>query len=387
MAPIANSSFESWTFDVSALMVLIGEAEELRNRLAVRSLTECLAAAPAAGLQSYLKSYEVLLDHSEKTYFSPYGCKTAPLRNMKLDNAIRHEDLLQDRKYSTFRIPPANSIKPRRRDSYCCMMALWVGFTWVSFLGMLLACALSDKATWIGTSSCAIFTGWSLVLRLIEYCMIHQPLAKRTLVNRPDSTDAALFLGRGNSALVLEGSREDIKNWTSGGLIYKDSAMGLPASFWQSTTRLGTLLVLIYIFTVIPNGTPMDQLVFILLNVIGQINALLGHRFNSKFCLGSLQRVHDLSAVVETRTEVYARILRQFKHIEDKSWIDKVGLLPDTPIWQEWRHQVVLKPDTDPKELYDLLSGAKTPEGLNVMEKSSAIEKSQAEMLTKEVMP
>ncbi|OAL54568.1 hypothetical protein IQ07DRAFT_583840 [Pyrenochaeta sp. DS3sAY3a] len=379
MAPSTTSSFESWAFDVSALMVLVGEHEELRNRLAVRSLAECLVAAPAAGLQSYLKSYEAFLDHSQKNYFSPYGCKTAPLRNMKLDNAIRQEGLLKDGNYSTFRVLLANK-EPRWRAFRFWTMVLWVGFTWLAFVGLLLACVVSNKATWVGTSSCIIFTGWSIVLRLVEYCMVHQRTANRTLVSRPDGLDAAIFLGRANSAMVLEGDREDVKNWTSGGLAYRQSAMGLPASFWQSTTRLGTLLVLLYIFTVIPNGSPMDQLVFIVLNIIGQANALFGHHINSQFCLASLQKTDDLSGVVRTRKDVYARILRQFEHIEDKSWIDKVGLLPDTPVWRQWRDDVVLYQDTDPKQLYTSIEGKllKYPNG---MEKLSAMEKSQFDVL------
>lgn len=363
-------------------MVLVGEQEELRNRLAVRSLAECLVAAPAAGLQSYLKSYEAFLDHSQKNYFSPYGCKTAPLRNMKLDNAIRQEGLLKDGNYTTFRTLLANN-KPRWRAFHVWAMVLWVGFTWLAFIGLLLACAVSNKTTWIGTSSCVIFTGWSIALRLIEYCMVHQRTANRTLVCRPDGSDAAIFLGRTNSAMVLEGDREDIKNWTSGGLAYRPSAIGLPASFWQSATRLGTLLVLLYIFTVIPNGSPMDQLVFIVLNIIGQANALFGHYINSKFCLASLQRVDGRSGVVKTRTDVYARILRQFDHLEDKSWIDKVGLLPDTAVWRQWRDEVVLDQGTDPKELYASIEEKLLthPKG---MEKFGAMDKSQFNVLVEQ---
>jgi len=355
MAPVANS-FESWAFDVSALMVLIGEPEELRYRLAGRSLLECLVAAPAAGLQSYLKSYEVLLDHSHATYFSPYGCKTAPLRNMKLDNAIRHEGLLEDRNFNIYRISSSKTPGSRGKQTWTWILALWTAFTWLVFLAILLSCSIFSRATWIGFSSCVTFTGWSLVLRLVEYHMVHKPLAKVSLINGPNREDAVVLLGRGNSALILRGGREDIKNWTSGGLIYKDRAFGLPKSFWQSTTRVMTLLVLIFIFTTIPNGSPMDQLMFVVLNVVGQANVVLGHWLNSKFCLSSFYKVKEESAAVETRTEVYARILRQFKEVGNNDWIDKVALLPNTPIWREWAKKVVEKRDKDPKSLYDEIS-------------------------------
>ena len=96
----AVAPIKAWAFDVSALMVLIGEQEELRYRLAGRSLAECFVAAPVAGIQSYLRSYEILLDQSPTKYFSPYGCNSAPLRNMKLDNAIRQKGLLKDGLYN-----------------------------------------------------------------------------------------------------------------------------------------------------------------------------------------------------------------------------------------------------------------------------------------------
>lgn len=85
-------------FDASALMVLISENEELKYRLSGRNLLQALCAAPVAGIQTYLKSYDVLLEPISYTYFSPYGGKSAPLRNLASENAIKRGRLLEDGK-------------------------------------------------------------------------------------------------------------------------------------------------------------------------------------------------------------------------------------------------------------------------------------------------
>ncbi|KAK7961690.1 uncharacterized protein PG986_002515 [Apiospora aurea] len=87
-----DKSKEDWMFDVSALMVLISENEELKYRLSGRNLLQAICAAPVSGIQTYLKSYDVLLEPSSYTYFSPYGGKSAPLRNLALENAIKGAD-------------------------------------------------------------------------------------------------------------------------------------------------------------------------------------------------------------------------------------------------------------------------------------------------------
>ena len=86
-------------------MVLIGEGEELSYRLSQRSLMQCLALGSVVGLQNYVRSYDLLLEPGSLTYFSPYGCKNAPLRNMQLSNATKHEQLLEDQKYTVYSIP------------------------------------------------------------------------------------------------------------------------------------------------------------------------------------------------------------------------------------------------------------------------------------------
>lgn len=351
MSNAAPKSFQDWSFDVSSLMILLGEPEEKRYRLAGRSLAEALVAAPAAGIQCYLKSYDIHQELSDLSYFSPYGCKTAPLRNLRLDNVIRQQGLLKDGRYTTYRV------QSRRKSTLPWLIALWTAFTWLVFLTILIAFTFWAGVTWIGLSTCIIFTAWSILIRLIEYHMASPPPVGTVPVTRPSGPDAAIFLGRANSAVVLEGSREEIKHWTSCGIIYKERALGIPASLWQSATRLGTLLILIFIFVAIPNGSPADQLMFIVLNILGQANVLLGYYFTAKSCLEHLELVEDQSSGVDTRTHVYAQVLRQFRDIKNRSWIDKLGLLPETSVWKEWKDKVVTHPGLhcDAKELYDVI--------------------------------
>lgn len=140
--------------------------------------------------------------------------------------------------------------------------------------------------------------------------------------------------------------------------MHKERALGLPVQIWQYATRLGTLLVLGLILVVIPNATPTDQLLFLASNIIGQLHALLVAWFNAKSGLQSLKRVNDLSGTVRTRTDVYARVLRQFRHLENQEWAERAGMLPDTVVWKEWRSQVVVSPGLycDPKLLYGNIS-------------------------------
>lgn len=128
--------------------------------------------------------------------------------------------------------------------------------------------------------------------------------------------------------------------------------LGISASVWQSATRLGTLLVLVFIFVSIPNGTAADQLVFISLNIIGQGNALFGYWFSAKSSLELFQRVENHSAFVKTRTHAYAQLLCQFQDIKSDDWVEKAGFLPDTKVWTEWRKQILERPEMDPRDLY-----------------------------------
>lgn len=359
MISAGSPHFQHWSFDVSSLMVLLGESEEIRYRLAGRSLSEAIVAAPAAGIQCYLKSYDVLQRKSDIHYFSPYGCKSAPLRNMTLDNVIRQQHLLEDGHYSTYRIRVQ-----RRSVTLSWLMMLWVAFTWLSFIAISVVCAVCADVTWIGLSTCVVFTSWSVLIRLVEYHMAYPLPVGQVPVSRPGDIDAVIILGRSNSALVLEGSRQDIKHWTSCGIVYVDRKLCLSATVWQSATRIGTLLVLMFIFVSISNGSTIDQLLFIVSNILGQVNVLLGYCFSAKSCLQLLERVEEHSAIVETRTHVYARLLRQFKDIRANDWVEKTGLLPNTPAWKIWRQQVIEGPDKYPKELYNWILEEKARENL-----------------------
>ncbi|KAK7961689.1 uncharacterized protein PG986_002514 [Apiospora aurea] len=69
---------------------------------------------------------------------------------------------------------------------------------------------MAPKATWIGLSNCLVYTSWFIVLRVVEFIMI-KPSREPDSTCRPDASDAVYILDRDNSALVLSGSRRDIK--------------------------------------------------------------------------------------------------------------------------------------------------------------------------------
>ena len=168
----ASDDWRPWTFDVSSLIVLISEDEERNYRLSRRSLIHCLAAVPVVGLQNYVRSYDLLLESSAYTYFSPYGVKSAPLRNTQLANAIKHGGLLEDGKYTVYEI--TSGLRTRRlvrgMDSkYRIILVSWIVTTWILFAGLLVAIFFVPQTTWISIVTCTIFTGWSILLRLIEY--------------------------------------------------------------------------------------------------------------------------------------------------------------------------------------------------------------------------
>jgi hypothetical protein len=352
------TSNSGWSFDVSALMVLIGEAEESKYRLMERSLLECLSPAPVVGLQCYLRSYGWLLDCSNLTYSSPLGCKSAPLRNMRLANAIQSERLLDDSKTIVYQIPVGSDT--RRWKSCRIVIVAWFVVSWILFLGILLVIFQVPSVTWISKTDCICFCAWSIFLRLVEHDRV-RPQPNISQVSRANDPDAIYILGRRDSCFILEGSRGDVKNWTACGLHFLGSTQrdGLfqnrVAVFLQAFTQVGSFLVLLLIFSTIPNGTTMDQMAFILFNILGQINTLLGQRFNGRRLLSSLQQVECMST--DSRTAVFAFLLRRFSvHDGGTSWAKAAKLVPKTEIWQRWQDQVVKDMDKDPKELYDIIS-------------------------------
>ncbi|EQK99917.1 hypothetical protein OCS_04377 [Ophiocordyceps sinensis CO18] len=179
---------DSWSFDVSSLIVLIGEREELSYRLSQRSLLACLSAAPVIGLQSYIRSYDLLLETGPKSYFTPYGCNTAPLRNMRLQSAMDVGKLLADGRYTVYAIPPAPSDPPARRRRrypvYTILLSLWVALTWL-VVGLMTAVFLagSHATTWVGFVNCLVLSAWSVVLRVLEHFLI-RPAPRTATSNR-----------------------------------------------------------------------------------------------------------------------------------------------------------------------------------------------------------
>jgi hypothetical protein len=337
-----------WSFDVSSLMVLINENEELNARLSQLSLVECLSAVPVIGLQTYIRSYDLLLEPGPFTYFSPYGCKSAPLRNMKLAMAINRGKLLQAKRFTVFRVPGT----PQNKQSgiFSLIMA-WTLATWILFGGLLAFTLLVPNRSWVGIASCTVITGWSIILRLVEHFNIKPEPVESENVTAKDSPDAIFIMGRNSSAFVLEGSRKSIKDWTARGLVYKSHPLGVPASVWQGCTRVGSLLVLLFIFTAIPNGTTMDQMAFIIINLLAQFNVVVVQKLSSWCYLEKLDKVVDVP--VETRTHVYGELVRRFKDVEaKKNWVDVCGLLPRTDVWDEWKSAVMSDSTKDAKEVY-----------------------------------
>lgn len=331
-------------------MVLIGEEEELKYRLSRRSWLQCIAAAPVVGLQNYVRSYDLLLETGPLPYFTPYGVKSAPLRNTQLTNAIRIRGLLEDGQYAVYKIP-ANSHPGPLGTGNSILLLAWITFTWIFFGGLIAFLVLVPNRTWVGIASCASLTGWSILLRLVEFANVRPASVKTTNITDAAGHDAVFIMGRDNSGFVLEGSREDVKNWTSRGLEYQKHPLGIEAHVWQNLTRIGSLLVLLFIFSVIPNGSTMDQVAFIFLNGLAQVNVVIGQRLHGEACFAQLKRdEHDDK--VETRTHVYAKLLNHFKHLP-QSWVAESGLLPKTAVWDEWKVEVI-KDDQKmgPKELY-----------------------------------
>ncbi|KAF2652399.1 hypothetical protein K491DRAFT_50153 [Lophiostoma macrostomum CBS 122681] len=344
---------DRWSFDVTSLMVLIGEDEERKYRLSQRSLLEALAAAPVVGVQSYIRSYEFLLDPPSREYFTPYGCKAAPLRNARLDAVISLQGLLDDGKYGVYRIRHAQETKARRRGQLT--MKLWVLTTWICS-GMIFAFfILVRSGTWIGLVNCVVSLFWSMTLRTVEYYQIKPSDLCRDNITEPDAPDAVFILGRRNSAFVLEGTRQQVKLWTASGLRYGNKPTS--AYLCQCITRVITFFVLVFVFVTIPNGSTMDQTAFVLLNVLGQVNVLVGRLLNSWICLAGLERQADSTELVPSRTHIWASLLRKFKGVDEgcDDWASGLKM-PDTDIWTQWRRRIVRESQADAKQLYNTIA-------------------------------
>ncbi|GAB1314708.1 hypothetical protein MFIFM68171_04918 [Madurella fahalii] len=350
----APESSHLWGLDVSSFMVLIGENEEPSYRLSQRCLLQCVSGVPVAGLQNYIRSYDLL--HGPGTsvysYFSPYGCKSAPLRNILVTNAIKHAKLLEDERYTVFQIPSSTTTTPKPHVwKYRVLLFVWIALTWFLFAVIVVFSLLTPYTTWIGLANCVVLTGWSVLIRVVEYFNIRPAPIWEGNVNNPDGPDAVFIMGRSNSAVVLEGSRRDVKRWTSPELRYAARPLGIPAAAWQWFTRVGSALVLAFIFSSIPNGSTTDQVAFIMLNVLGQVNVVVGQGLNSRWRLSELVMAEETREA--TRTHVYARLLRRFKQVDEETgWVEVSGILPKTEVWEEWKREVVVQENVGPKKLY-----------------------------------
>ncbi len=378
-----------WVFDIGSLMVLVGEAEEQRFRSSRRTFVEAFVAAPVAGIQNYLKSFQDVSGTTNLEYFSPYGRKRAPLRNIALWNIIRVKQLLHDGKFTTFDIKPKSKHDDHSKEMML-PVGIWAALTWLCFGGLMVLCRRVEEPTWIGVSNCVVLTAWSILIRVIELCMIKkkedgketqgaekkdqncrepkddvednggknsEPPPQRPVVN-----DGVFILGTDSSGIVISGSRSDIKEWTTSRLDYdKNTLLHIRNWYWQAMIRVGTILVLVLIFSTIPNGSTIDQVAFVLLNIMGQINVFLGLQLNVNACLRGRfikTTVNETSVNKEkrvtNRTQVYGYLIRYFKDAKvDSKWIRISKILPQTKVWEEWEEEILGGREGDPKDIYD----------------------------------
>ena len=341
---VTMTQSRTWSLEIGSFMVLLGDQQESAYRLMQRCLLECLTAAPVAGLQSYLRPFSTLAEARGLDYISPYGCKLAPLRNMRLSQTVASKQLLRDGRCSVYQIARDNVSKHQTKMFLC--LFLWILASWVIFGGIIASVYLSSRTTWIGTSSCASLTILSIFMRLVENrCLevpIHPPSA-------PKDLDAVIFMGRRNSCFVLEGSREDVARWTGFGLQLR---RGSRYKIGEASVRLTSLVLLLYIFVTVPNGSTWDQVAFVCLNLLGQLNNVVGSFVNGARYFTRLEKIVETE--VKTRTHALGFLLRRFGN---GPWVDEVKLIPGTAIWKRWRAEV-LRSELDPKLVYDLCCAA-----------------------------
>lgn len=184
---------------------LISGNEERNYRLSGRSTLQCLATVPVVGLQNYIRPYNFLIEPGPLTYFSRYEIGSAPLRNAQLANAIKHDGLLEDQRYTVFKIL-ANSgfeqIECRRNQRCYILLVAWIVTTWLAFGSLLVGSCFIPQTTWVSMCIYAIFVGWSISVRLIERSKLKPASVSENSVTNPQSPDAVSILGRKNSACV-----------------------------------------------------------------------------------------------------------------------------------------------------------------------------------------
>ena len=332
-------SSRSWSLEIGSFMVLLGDQQETAYRQMQRCLLECLTAAPVAGLQSYLRSFSTLAESHGINYISPFGCKSAPLRNMRLSQTITSKNLLRDGRCFVYQITTGNSTKHQTKTFLC--LLLWILTSWIIFGGILTAVYLNRQTTWIGTSNCASLTVLSIFIRLVENRCLEVPVHPPS---SPKDLDAVVFMGRRNSCFILEGSREDVARWTGYGL---QNRRGTRYKIGEASVRIASLVLLLFIFITVPNGSTLDQVAFVCLNLLAQLNNVLGCLVNGSRCFARLEKIVETE--VRTRTHVLGFLLRRYGN---GTWVDEVKMIPGTTVWKHWRAEI-LKSDLDAKSVYD----------------------------------
>ena len=336
---------QSWSFDIGALMVLLGDQEETNYRIMHRSVIECWAGAPVAGIQTYLRSFSQLIDADGPEMISPYGCTRKPLRNARLQQAIKSSKLHMNglcRVFGVRQTATKDGVYKVRSGRLSLYLAIWIVCTWIFYAAILASIYVSKRMTWIGTSNCLSLTFLSIAIRVAETLCLER---KELPVSNPDRPGAAVFLGPRNSCLVLEVDHKGSAPWASYGLRLKNADFIKPAELF---VRLSAFLLLLYVFITMPNGSTWDQVAFICTNLLGQLNNIVGRSLHTLDYSTALEKKVERAS--PTRTHVYAFLLRRFG---DGAWVDEVNLLPGTGIWQRWRESVIAEMDVDPKILYD----------------------------------
>ncbi|KAK5630326.1 hypothetical protein RRF57_006041 [Xylaria bambusicola] len=335
-----------WALDVSSFLVLLSENEELGFRQASKRLPDVLSLAPVSGLQAYLRSYATVIDVQDREYLSPYGRKRAPLRNMRVARMISQRGVLDDGQVAIYQISNAAQSSPqKRRVSAACW--LLTAISWISFAALVFVAFWVKSVTWVGKSNFLAFALWSVYLRAVDAASF---VPSKTTSSFPDSPDVAVFLGRRNSAFIIEGSRKDIVQWTGLGLSYRANMPRRWQQFFERISGYGTrwyILIVAFMFSTIPNGSFEDQIIFVAYNVLGQLNTWLGLYLHTHRTLLDLRAEVQIPA--PTRTHVYATLIRRYG---DENWSDS-DVIPKTPTWDMWRRRVIIEATADPKELWE----------------------------------
>ena len=325
-------------------MVLVGDQQETDYRMMQRSTIECLATAPVAGMQSYLRSFSQLTDANGPELLNPYGCTRKPLRNMKLWHTIKTRRLLESGKCKVFRVPRLS--KDGQEVQYR-KIPVWLAgrtaCTWLLCCVIVTSVYLSEETTWIGTSSSISIIIGSIAIRIAENCCLE---VKTTPHANPNAPGAVILLGPRNSCLIFEGERGILESWVGFGLHVQQS---FHTFLIEKFIQLCSLSMLLFAFITIPNGSTYDQVAFICINLLGQLNNVFGRLLNAMDYSARFEE--KIVCASPTRTHVYGVLLRRYGN---GAWVDEVNLLPGTGIWQRWREGIADDEDRDPKALYDL---------------------------------